>query len=188
MKKMFFALLALILASGAAFAVEGAVINIKAGLDTAGNMSASRDGNGNKRVKVGISLTGEYLFKMNDIVKLGGGMEYLLPRDFDTEFAPSFSFLPIYLSAEITPIPPLRELYFKGNIGYNVLFDYDYELLKFDEKGGMYFAIGAGYVFDFGLFLETLYGFYYGSLSGGLLDIGVAYTKLGFNAGYRFNI
>jgi hypothetical protein len=96
--------------------------------------------------------------------------------------------MPVYISAEISPISAVREIYFKGNMGYNVLFDYDVTGFE-NASGGVYLGFGAGYVFDFGLMLELMYGYYYGSGEtpyGG--NMSLSYGKIGLSAGYRFNI
>lgn len=187
MKKLVFAVLAMVFLAGSAFAVDGAAINLKVGLDVAGGISGGKDFSGSEDVKAGFSLAAEYLFKFNDVFKLGAGLEYQIPREVDINNDAKISYMPIYISAEVSPIAPLRELYFKGNLGYNVLFDWDIDAYK-DQSGGVYFALGAGYVFDFGLILEAMYSYYYATFTYGPYDGSVSYGKLGLNVGYRFNI
>lgn len=188
MRKLVLAVLAVVcLAAGSAFAVDGGVINLKAGLDTAGSISGGGDFSGSDDVKMGFTLAGEYLFKFNDVFRLGGGIAYQLPRETDTYDEAKISYMPIYITMELSPISAARGVYFKGNLGYNVLFDFDrtgYE----DDAGGVYLGFGAGYAFNFGLLLEMMYDFHYGTASAGPYDGSISYGKFGLNVGYRINI
>lgn len=198
MKKSLFAVFALAFFCSAAFA-EGSVINAKVGLDLFGNGSIkdNHGTSGSEKVKDSFSFSGEVFHNANDFFKIGIGVEYLTKREVKDNPV-EFNFLPAYLTAEFTPIKSLRELYLKGNLGYNILFDIDITvndplanalLAELTKKGGLYYAFGAGYAFDFGLILEAMYSYYYGTAEyDPLVKVDFTYDKFTFNVGYRFNI
>ncbi|MDR1695328.1 MAG: outer membrane beta-barrel protein [Endomicrobium sp.] len=170
-------------------------VNVKLGLDPVGNFDAKLDlgEDASESFKFGFNLSAEYLYPVHEIVRVGAGLEYLFPREVDVEESPKFSWLPVYATVLVNPITPVPELYFKGNIGYTVLFDVSNADDLANEKGGLYWALGAGYEFDFGLVLEAMYGFYYSSYdityagqTVGTVDI--THSKLGINIGYKFKL
>ena len=186
MKKTVLAVLALAFFCGSALA--DSVVRAKGGLDVMGDFTMSGGGMSMSfDTNIGINLAGEYLYSVQEIMKVGGGVEFLIPRKIDSIGMgdAKISYIPIYLTAEITPIEHMRELYFKGNLGYNALVNIDATGgSAIEEKGGVYFALGAGYDFKSGLMLEALYSFYYGSIENGP---DIKYTKLGLNVGYKFS-
>lgn len=165
MKKIFFSVLALVFFCGSAFAA-GIVIKPKVGHNISGNAYYNLESADDDDSPTGINLAGEFFYKMNDVFKIGEGIEYLLPREaFNSD--DKFSFMAVYTTVEVSPLKPLRELYLKSNLGVNALFDYELNnpLISYsNQTGGLYFAIGAGYEFKFGLMLELMYSYYYGSM------------------------
>ncbi|MDR1941638.1 MAG: hypothetical protein LBQ47_04870 [Endomicrobium sp.] len=144
-------------------------------------------------------------------MKIGGGLQYLAPRKLDADNSPKFSWLPIYATVQVNPIKAAPEVYFKGDIGYNIIADDDFEyttedydsnIVKGDteRKGGLYWALGAGYEFPFGLVLDLSYGFYYsttevkyqydflGDVAREEHTFDNAYSKLTLSVGYKFKI
>jgi len=184
MKKIVFAALAVVFLSGAAFAAGE--INVKFGVDVAGNLSAKANGdNSSKDMNTGINLQGEYLAVLSDIVKVGAGLQYLFPRNLDgVSGAYGLSFLPIYATVEVNPIEAAKEVFFKANLGYGLVFPES----GGDSESGLYWAIGAGYNFPFGLIVDLSYGWHYFSVSDFGNSIDYTYSKLGINVGYKFKI
>lgn len=195
-----FTVFALAFFSGSAFA-ENSVAKIKVGFNLSGDTSVKEDNTGNsasEKAETGFSFAGEGFHKSNDVFKVGGGAEYLAKRSIkNTSGDTKFNFLPIYITAELSPIKPLRELYFKGNLGYNVLFDIETDnpfinaiLSSLTKKGGIYYAFGTGYEFDFGLVLEAMYSHYSGGLeySSPSVNIDFTYNTFTLNVGYKFSM
>jgi len=85
-------------------------------------------------------------------LKFGAGLQYLFPRKLDTNYDEKLSFLPVYITAQINPY---RGFFIKGNLGKNIYCGVDERFLD-DVSGGLYYAIGLGYEFSFGLIVELL--------------------------------
>ncbi|MCL1972323.1 MAG: porin family protein [Endomicrobia bacterium] len=195
MKKLGLAVLAVVFMAGSIFA-EGSEMKIKIGLDTPGTVSAS---NVDLDTETGIGIALEFLFPVSKIVKFGPAIGYSFAREIKlTDFQKAvgitketLSFVPIYATAEINPIKSLPEIFFKGNFGFNFgTLSIDQTLPFFGNvsgsttKFGMYYGLGAGYNFPFGLFLDVLYSWNNMSEDGGTLT----YSKFSISAGYRFDI
>jgi len=196
MKKFVLAVAAVVFTAGAALAAGESFINVKLGLDPIGNADINSFGlGGSKNTKIGFSLAGEYLYQSTDMFSIGGGVEYLLPRQFDVSDGPKLSYLPIYATVKVNPIETAKEVFFKANLGYVVLFDMS-DVPGADKKGGMYYAIGAGYELPMGLTVDLFYSIYNTKLSytGDFLgtpitvDVNCTYSKVGLNVGYKFKI
>lgn len=188
MKKAIVAVAALMFLAGGAFAD----LNVKVGMDPVGwghldyDKGSDKDGNSDFSGSAAV----EYLYPVvGNMLKVGGGVEYLLPREIDVKGDPKVSFLPVYASIQVNPLQKYApEVFVKGNVGYAFLIDLDLKNAK-EEEGGLYFAFGTGYEFDFGLILEATYSFYYGSWeSKPSNDVDFSYSKLGINVGYKFKI
>jgi opacity protein-like surface antigen len=164
---------------------------------------------------VGFSLATEYLGTINDFIKIGGGVEYVLPKAINTNgFAGSFAFCPIYFSIQANPAAD--GFFLKGNLGYVIHFGNDVvidalmnamranlaanlpDMATFTptKSGGLYFAAGIGYEFSSGLILDLTYSHYNVSIGGyistnedgawGGCDIGFHRVALG--VGYKFKL
>jgi hypothetical protein len=162
----------------------------------------------------GFSFGAEYLYSFFDkILKMGVGVQYELPReawdgwsgeatDLENERV-KYSLLPIYVTVQYSPIRKLQELFIKGNIGYNVLTSI--ELLPdgiprpaLDEKkGGLYWAVSAGFEADWGLLLECFYSQKYFSAKWDFSDVmaGMPTSNnlykardFGFSIGYKIKL
>ncbi|MCL1972583.1 MAG: porin family protein [Endomicrobia bacterium] len=178
MKKLVLAVAAVVIMAGAAFA-EGE-INVKLGLDVAGTYSV--DGGRDIDMNTGVNIQGEYLAVASDILKIGGGLQYLLPRNADGVSGDAgLSFLPIYATVEVNPIKSAKEVFFKANLGYGLVIPEDSD---FSTESGLYYAIGAGYNFPSGLILDISYAWH--AITSG--DADATYNKLGLNAGWKFKI
>ncbi len=187
MKKLVLAVFMLVFMASAIFAAE---LNLKVGYDTFGDIKNKADGGDtNNIMKSGFSAIGEVMIPILHLIRVGGGLEYQFDRELDVNDGAKIGFMPVYATVQVNPIPIiLSGLYAKGNIGYNVLFNNDSDLVD-SSKGGAYWALGIGYDLPFGLMVEAMYGVYYGTIdykAGGSSDI--SYSKLGINAGIRFHL
>ncbi|MCL2484679.1 MAG: porin family protein [Endomicrobia bacterium] len=188
MKKLVLAVLAAVFMAGAAFAAESdSFINFKVGLDVMGNTKSDMPGD-DENTKMGFSVAAEYLFAANDIFCFGGGLEYVLPREIDNEYGQKISFLPVYVTVKANPIETAKEVFFKANIGYVVMFDVTDLPSNYDKSGGLYYAIGAGYEFPAGLAVDLTYGIYNTKITAGGKDYDGSYSKVGINVGYKFKL
>jgi hypothetical protein len=194
MKKLLIVFAAMVLFTGIGLAEGRGDVIVKLGLDPVGNFHLESEGRSDSEgMKFGLNFSAEYLYPVHDIVKIGAGLEYMLEREVDAKSADKFSYLPIYAAVKVNPISAASEVFFKGNIGYNVLFNVKDLEGDTDKKGGLYWALGAGYEFDFGLVLEAMYGFYYSKIDFGnqsidSFSIDYTYSKLGINIGYKFEL
>jgi hypothetical protein len=98
--------------------------------------------------------------------------------------------MPLYASAQTNPFKSNKEIFFKGNIGYSVIYDNNF---GYNEKGGMYYAIGIGYEFSFGLIFEFVYERYaysyeYLWLWDTRRKVDAYFWMTGINLGYKFKI
>jgi len=207
MKNLVLAMLAVIFMAGTVLA--NGEVNAGLGLALGGTVKADRsmsaglgppESNSESAQIGGISLYGEYLYLINDIIKVGGGLQYLIEREvadvLDVESS-KFSYLPIYLTVQVNPINAAKEIFLKGNIGYNLLFT-DSIVKGYgpgvdrDEKGGLYYGISAGYEFLFGLVASVSYDVYSSetkySIGGNYDKFEYTYSIIGLNVGYKFKI
>jgi hypothetical protein len=211
MKKILLLLLIVLFVTANAYSE----LNVKAGVDTFGALSFLNKGNGGGRnTDIGYSAAAEYLYPVSGIIKIGLGAEYLFSRETKEELLDDddtmgqlwssyeFNYMPVYLTAKISLEETLEGLYLKGNIGYNVLHDLQLKStlnghsltsdFGSDHSGGIYFALGAGYEFPFGLLFDVMYSYYSDSFKfdvySDIINGRSVYTKLGFNIGYKLDI
>jgi hypothetical protein len=156
-------------------------LNVKIGAQLLGKMDVnyknpdSNDNNGTRDSNWGGTFTVEYLISCKHLLegienlKFGAGLSYLLPRGIDTiDSKYSYSYLPIYFALQVNPFMSsfdeyLHGIFIKGNIGYDVLFDFkvkDFSNYKVDNTGGIYYGFFAGYEFQFGLIFDLGYNVY----------------------------
>jgi hypothetical protein len=180
MKKVLALVFVLALFAGQAL---GGEFNFKGGFDTAGSFgteSSIKGNTGSISVNTGITLNTEYLTSVADILKVGGGASFLLPREtyvFDVPYytSPSgaityydynilfFFMMPIYGTIQVNPIN--NPWFLKGNLGLALYFAsllYTPNLGKstVEDTSGVYFSISSGWEFPFGLVLEAGYEYY----------------------------
>lgn len=162
-------------------------INAKFGLDPYGRID-TKIGKVEiaKDTQFGINISAEYLYPVHDIIKVGGGFEYLFARGTNPDYKDKYSYFPIYAAVAVNPFYFVPEAYLKANIGYIVLFDPVVKGVK-NNKGGFYWGIGAGYAFDFDIIIEAIYSFYYTEYEISS-RVACSYSKLGINIGYKFKI
>ena len=198
MKKLVFALVTAIFISGAAFAASGSngEINVKAGLYPFGGFTLEDEVmpnvymNQKVVLEVSFSFAAEYLYPLNDIFKVGVGLEYslgMVPKNKTTSLGDwKYTALPIYATVQTNPFIE-KEIFIKGNIGYvaspNVENAPDDAL-----DGGLYWAVAAGYEFPIGLIVELSY-----SVQNAKTDYftgidSLYFTRCGINVGYKFKI
>ncbi|MCL2390485.1 MAG: porin family protein [Endomicrobia bacterium] len=182
MKKLVLAVLAVVFTAGAVFAGES-FINVKAGVDPAGHWTEL--GVYNENTEFGISLAAEYLYAASDVFSFGGGFEYVLPREIENWSGTKISYLPIYVTVKLNPVPVAKEVFFKANLGGIVHYDFDQAGSGYEGKnGGLYYALGAGYEFPIGLAVDLTYSWYQGKVE----SYDQMYRKFGINVGYKFKI
>jgi hypothetical protein len=182
--------------SGAAFAE----FNLRTSVDLSGDYEiedSKRKITGDAETSA--TLSGDYLRSIGGLgnyLKIGGGFEILIPRyykreNYNKKEEDVFWFLPLYISVQTNPIPPVPELFFRLNLGYNLLFvdtNIDYSGATETYTGGLYYAFVTGWEFPFGLFFDVTYAFYNGSVKYSRLyeTDDVAYSRLGVGVGYKF--
>ncbi|MDR0822528.1 MAG: porin family protein [Endomicrobium sp.] len=153
-----------------------AELNVKIGLDVLGDIKGN---NSNQDVKVGSTLSGEYIYTLLDTIGIGGGLEYLYSRPVDVSGKPEFAFLPIYATAKVKV--PIVGVYAKANMGYNIISSSDFGS---GTKGGLYISGALGWEILAGLFTELSYGSYGFGTGGNSYE----YRKFGLNIGYSFKL
>jgi hypothetical protein len=97
----------------------------------------------------------------------------------------------------------LKGLFVKGDIGYSAYSSSNFKELNtspessinIKDKGGLYYAFGAGYEFPCGLVFDITYGIYKSSveISENMenidkVKIDFTYSCVGLNVGYKFKI
>jgi hypothetical protein len=221
MKKVLI-VLAVFVFQGVAFSGE---INVKAGVDPFRKMNSISSG----KKEVGFSLGAEYLATINNFVKIGGGLEYVLPKTIKygeyfesklkkgvkeatkelaekmpkklaeemaeklaktqkADVLPEPSYMPIYVSIKVIPIPTF---FLKGNIGYSVYFDGIPKTALYPSKseytsGGLYYAVGVGHKFLLGLTLDVTYSHYGFGIHSGSENLRKGLSRIALNIGYSF--
>ena len=135
-------------------------------------------------VEPGPSVTGEYLFALNEMVQVGGGLEYQLKRNVQG-LAAGFSFVPLYGTVKLkAPLSTNLNTYFTGKIGYNYLM-LDQSVEGFDYGGGLYYGIGIGIDLNSKYAVEAEYSVNKGEL-GYIFKQPFHYSKFRLAVGYKF--
>lgn len=147
-------LIFLFLISSGAMAKNQGYFQGQIGLDLFGEEDVEYAGT--QDIDTGISFTGEYKVPMdNNQWSFGGGITYQLDREEDIDvLASEFNFTSFYGLAQYNVLN--NPLYFVGKLGYNT-FNVDIPIsainnyygtnISYDESGGMFYGIGAGYTF-----------------------------------------
>jgi hypothetical protein len=152
------------------------------------------DGN-DKSFGTDIKLSGEYMYKVNNIFKMGIGLQiwhlavnYTFSSGHNTNR--SRTFMPLYASIQANPFNANKEFFLRGNLGYSVVYDNNY---GDNEKGGMYYGISIGYEFKSGFIFEFAYEIYAYSYERLVMwdttqDIDEYLGTTGINIGYKFKL
>ncbi|MCL2144539.1 MAG: outer membrane beta-barrel protein [Endomicrobia bacterium] len=200
MKKIFSSIVLLSFASNMAFADFNA--RIGAGLINSFSFSSSGYGSYVVDADIDFNTSIEYLYKINEMFRVGPGIEFAIGTK-DKNDSVQAANIPFYVSLECHPFKETEEIFFRGNIGYTY-FNFDRYIgnetviihTEYKSKGGIYYALGAGYAFKFGLIVDLTYGFYHGSFyiediyTGTKIqpDVNITLRRFALNAGYKFKI
>jgi hypothetical protein len=191
--------LQLLFLSGGGGGILFAELKLRTSIDISGEIETKSSGysyyNHKEDVDTSFTLSGDYLRSIGGLgnyLKIGGGFEVMAPKlrtsdkkEYDGEV---FFFMPLYLSLQTNPVPPVPELFFRFNLGYNIVYLDDYVGSAWDKKGGIYYAFVTGWEFPFGLFFDITYAFYNASLDSSryVNDFDITYNRLGVGVGYKF--
>ncbi|MDR2427534.1 MAG: hypothetical protein LBD19_01110 [Endomicrobium sp.] len=198
-------------------------LNVKAGVNLCTDLNLKLNGTKSEDGEFGskpcASFAGEFLVPAEhlvsslDFLKFGVGLKYLTSAKIIPNAGFTFkgqsqklSYLPIYFTLQINPFvrsneESLKGLFVKGDIGYNAYFssnlkkvyNYDEVELSVKDKGGLYYAFGAGYEFPFGVVFDITYGVYkssfeWNSNNSKSYKFKVTNSCVGLNVGYKFKI
>lgn len=109
---------------------------------------------------IGISAGFEYFKYFGNIIAVGAGAVYDLPRKFkDDDIDGSISFLPMYAGVKVrTPLEGLNNNYafLSGRLGYSAFMNNDLDTIK-SSSGGLYYGVGLGVSISY-LVIEAVYG------------------------------
>ena len=161
-------------------------------------------------IQIGYDFYGEYLHKGHEaetdflkgitfsskyyhyfIDELGAGLGINLQNSRNLEDIPGkVYFIPAYLSLKLRSIPtePYKYGYIAGNLGYNFFFPVsDYDTYLDDEKGGLFYSISLGIVYNNFLF-ELTGAIHSGSakIKSTNYKIDIEYKTYTFSVGYVF--
>ena len=198
MKKMVLAVIAVILMSAPVFSE----FNLRTSLDIAGDYkiktgrgNINAPGSENYDTSVSVTLSGEYIVPaIENYLKVGCGFELPVPRRYYRDDGYTFWHMPVYLSAQTNPVPRLPELFFRLNLGYNLLFldtmHWDSSYISVNYKRGLYYSFSAGWEFPFGLFVDATYAVYNSGIEYKHLYFSqtadITYSRAGIGVGYKF--
>jgi hypothetical protein len=150
------ALMCMVSALSFARASEDQEFILKAGIQPEGTVKI--DSYNDADTKIGFSLGVEYYKYLNNIVALGGGANYDIPRKFkDSNY--TVSFLPFYAAVKVRmPLKGLENNYpfMAARLGYSAFMAEDDWASS--TSGGLYAGISAGYCIG-SLFLEGSYSY-----------------------------
>ncbi|MDR3243754.1 MAG: porin family protein [Elusimicrobiota bacterium] len=192
MKKLVIAVAAAVFFAGSVFAAGE--INVKAGVQLGGSLKVEGGGESTSFTPPeGFSIGAEFLYPVAKIVKVGGGVDYLVARKIDKDAssnASEVSFIPIYAAIQVNPIAAADGVFFKGKVGYSI-FSLSNLGSEQTTKGGLTWGLGAGYEFPFGLILGLSYDFYYSAIEDSRDDrdtMDITYSALTVAVGYKFKL
>lgn len=196
MKKFTVVLALICFAAGLSFAQarDDQEIIIKAGIQP--QATATLDGD-NYDTNIGISVGAEYFKYFGNIIALGAGAMYDLPRKFkDDDLDGSISFVPIYVGLKVrTPLHGLENNYafISGRVGYSAFVHDDVKFNNVDfidsGSGGLYYAVGIGASISF-IIVEAIYSVsnfsYDTKILGNKKSYDEKYSTVGIYAGFKF--
>jgi len=176
MKKLVLATLAIAVMAGSAFA-QGAEMKVKVGLDSGVSDFESSGTHG-------VCASAEFVFPVDSMVKIGPGVGISFIQVYNSNS--TINFVPIYGTIEISPIKSAPGVFFKGNIGFSVG-DVSGSF-ESGSYGGIYYGLGAGYEFPFGLFFDALYSWTTMNGTSSWSGNFTTFKKFTISAGYKFAI
>jgi hypothetical protein len=137
----------------------------------------------------GITFGAKYYHYFVDKIGIGLGANVQSSRDLE-DIPGKVCFVPTYVSIKLRSVPtePYKYGYFVGNIGYNFFFPVsDYDTYLNDEKGGLFYSVGIGIVYNNFLF-EVVGAIHTGSasLKSTNYKIDIEYKTYTFSVGYVF--
>ncbi|MFH1367704.1 MAG: FlgO family outer membrane protein [Elusimicrobiota bacterium] len=143
--------------------------------------------------KMGFSLGGEYLFPHSNKIGLGIGFEYQFHRDMTS--GNWFNFAPIYGLFKYHVFPNPR-MYFKINLGYSIIYSgsesysFSHYLGDYDLGGGIYYALGLGYVINDSSCFDIMYSVNLGEeiSKNNSPNIDDSYKRISIAFGYALDI
>lgn len=137
----------------------------------------------------GLTFAAKYYHYFIDEFGVGCGVNFQSSRDLEDIPGEAY-FVPAYISLKLRSVPtePYKYGYVVGNVGYNFFFPVaDYDTYLVDEKGGLFYSIGLGLVYDSFLF-EVTGAIHNGtaSLKSTTHKIDIEYRTYTFSVGYVF--
>ena len=187
--KNFLAVFALIcLSSAAVFAMTNTdnEFIVKAGIQPQGSVSI--DGSSSD-TNIGISAGFEYFKYLNNIVAVGAGASYDLPRKFKDDIIDgSVSFLPLSVAVKArTPIQGFDNNFpfIVGRIGYSAFMNNSDDIKS--SSGGLYYSLGLGVSIDY-LVIEAAYAANKFSFKNPVTDTNLdgTYSTISLYVGFKF--
>jgi len=137
----------------------------------------------------GLTFGAKYYHYLIDVLGLGIGANIQTSRDLKN-IPGKVYFLPTYVSLKLrsNPTQPYKYGYIAGNIGYNFFFpDSDYTSYIENQKGGLFYSIGLGIVYNH-ILVEVTAAVHNGSarLKSTSYNIDLEYRTYTISIGYVF--
>lgn len=137
----------------------------------------------------GITFSAKYYHYFADEFGVGIGTNLQSSRDLQ-DIPGKVYFVPTYISLKLRSVPtePYKYGYIAGNLGYNFFFPVsDYDTYLNDERGGLFYSISLGIVYDHFLF-ELAWALHSGSakVKSTNYKIDIEYKTYTFSVGYVF--
>lgn len=134
---------------------EAAEISVSAGVDVWSELQVSADDQAfTVDTNLGVSLDLEVLQPVSKSVLLGGGIGYLVPREIE-DLDSDVSFLSGFAVVRFAPFGEVSRFSLLARGGYSI-WKLSEGVGDYDEKGGLYLALGVGYDISEHLGIEVL--------------------------------
>jgi hypothetical protein len=183
MKKLVVLLLmmALVLFSSSVMAQNQGYLEAKIGFDVMGEIDF--DPGSSEDVDSAVTVAGEYKIPMDNVWTYGAGLAIQLDREIENAGGLEVNFTPIYALGQYDLAD--SSTYLVGHLGYNLL---DGSESAYDYSGGLYYGLGAGFVFGetSNYTAEFLYSVNSGEIEDGPDTYDVDYSKVTMSVGMRF--
>lgn len=137
----------------------------------------------------GITFGAKYYHFFIDELGVGGGVNFQTSRELE-DIPGKVYFVPAYLSLKLrsNPTEPYKYGYIVGSLGYNFFFpNSDYTNYIENEKGGFFYSLGLGIVYDH-MLVELSTAIHNGkaNLKSTTYEIDIEYRIYTFSVGYVF--